>query len=358
MTAWFAYPRRMHQCPDDDQARGQEPDDAEAMRQNVGRSADDKAATEPPALADAVVDPFRKLASYRRCIQRIRATWPTFAARRRERLQQGLYDAPVEKIAENILEDLFTTVLDWSLADVNLQVGRADVVLSALGIKQLVLEVKRPGSLIWRRGAVEAALDQARRYAASQRVGAVAVSDATMLYAADVVDGGLRDRVLVTLDTEQAPDELWWVSVHGIYRRCPGVAAALDMAPNRDSSGGGVVGAGVVLHPKYALGMQCFAYVGTADNARSWKLPYLLADGAPDAKRLPKAIQCILSNYRGAKVDIPRTAVADVLVRLGIAAKQLRKMPCQNASTADAYVEAHEALQQLNRLSDVACCTA
>lgn len=313
----------------------------------------------PSARADAVAaNSFRGLASYRRCVERIRASWPTFAARRRERLQQGLFDAPVEKIAENILEDLFTTVLDWSLADVNLQVGRADVVLSALGIKRLVLEVKRPGSLIWRRGAVEAALDQARRYAASQRVGAVAVSDATMLYAADVVDGGLRDRVLLTLDGEQAPDDLWWVSVHGIYRPCSNVATELDTVPTHDSSGVSVIDPGTVLHPKYSLGMQCFAYVGAADNARTWKLPFLLADGTPDAKRLPKAIQCILSNYRGARVDIPRAAVGDVLVRLGIAAARLRKMPCQNASTADAYVEAHQALEQLNRLSDVACCSA
>ena len=254
-------------------------------------------------------------------------------------------------------EDLFTTVLDWSLADVNLQVGRADVVLSALGIKRLVLEVKRPGALIWRRGAVEAALDQARRYAASQRVGAVAVSDANMLYAADVVDGGLRDRVLVTLDTEEAPEELWWVSIHGIYRPCSGVVVGLDPVPSPDSTGVSVTDAGAaLLHPKYKLTMRCFAYVGAADNTHTWKLPYLLADGTPDARRLPKAIQCILSNYRGAKVEIPRTAVGDVLVRLGSAAAMLRKMPCQTASAADAYVEAHQALEQLNRLADVGCC--
>ncbi len=185
-----------------------------------------------------------------------------------------------------------------------------------------------------------------------------AVSDATMLYAADVVDGGLRDRVLLTLDHEQAPDDLWWVSVHGIYRPCSNVATGLDTLPTHDSSVASAIDRGAMLHPKYALGMQCFAYIGAANNPRTWKLPFRLADGAPDAKRLPKAIQCILSNYRGSKVDIPRAAVGDVLVRLGIAAKELRKMPCQNASTADAYVEAHQALEQLNRLSDVTCCNA
>ena len=80
-----------------------------------------------PPISDAGADEpsFKQLASYRHCLARMQAAWPEFASRRRERLQQGLFDAPVEKIAENIVEDLFTTVLDWSLSDVNLQVGRA-----------------------------------------------------------------------------------------------------------------------------------------------------------------------------------------------------------------------------------------
>jgi len=49
-----------------------------------------------------------------------------------------------------------------------------------------------------------------------------------------------------------------------------------------------------------------------------------LADGiTPDRMRLPEAIQCILSNYRGAQVDIPEADVGDVMVRLGIAATML-----------------------------------
>jgi hypothetical protein len=297
-----------------------------------------------------------RLASYRRCLERIEASWPAFAERRHLRLRQGLFDSPVEKVAENIIEDLFTTVLDWSLDDVNLQVGRADVVLSELGIKRLVLEVKRPGSLVWHRQAVEAALDQARRYADAQRVGAVAVSDGHMLYAADIVGGGLHDRVLVALDVKEAPAEPWWVSVHGIYRPCPSattdLARALDMVPVPVSE----VPAEGLLHPKYHLPLRCFAYVGAADNVHTWKLPYLLETGAPDTKRLPKAIQSILSNYRGVKVEIPREAVGDVLVRLAVAAAALRKLPCQCAEPSPAYAEAHQALEQLHRLTDVGCC--
>lgn len=299
------------------------------------------------------------LSSYRHCVERIRGTWPAFAARRSQRLRQGLYDAPVEKVAENILEDLLVDVLDWSLADVNLQIGRADVVLSALGIKRLVLEVKRPGTLTWNRPAVEEALDQARRYATTQRVGAVAVSDGALLYAADVTTSGLRPRVLVALDTGQAPEELWWISVHGIYRPCPvpNVGALAPTADSPEPAEPASDGA-ALLHAKYHLPARCFAYVEAADDPRRWKLPYLTLAGAPDTKRLPKAIQAILSNYRGARVDIPRETVGDVLVRLAVAAAMLRKLPCQCNRAADAYVEAHLALEQLSRLTDVGCCVS
>lgn len=300
---------------------------------------------------------YTQLASYRRCSERITHSWPAFVTQRSERMRQGLFGAPVEKVAENILEDLFTKVLDWNLADVNLQVGRADIVLSELGIKRLVLEVKRPGSLAWHRPAVAAALDQALGYAADQKVAAVAVSDGAMLYAADVAHGGLRDRLFINLDDAEPPLELWWLSVHGIYRPCPAPKLVLPDSPSERN--GGVASVAVddeILQPKYHLPARCFAYVGLAGQPSTWKLPYLLADGSPDLKRLPKAIAAILSNYRGTKVSIPRDAVADVLVRLGKAAVSVRKMPCQTPGTAEVYSEAHEALDQLGRLSDVGCC--
>ena len=53
---------------------------------------------------------------------------------------------------------------------------------------------------------------------------------------------------------------------------------------------------------------------------------------------------------------MPREAVADVLVRLGRSAAGLGKMPCQCNPAAEVYSEAHEALDQLGRLSEVGCC--
>jgi hypothetical protein len=302
---------------------------------------------------------YRQLASYRRCTARIETAWPMFAARRSQRLRQGLFDAPVEKVAENIVEDLLTTVLDWSLDDVNLQIGRADVVLSDNGYKRLVLEVKRPGTLIWHRQAIQAALDQALRYATAQNVSAVAVSDGNMLYAADTVAGGrMNDRALAALDTNVPPLDLWWISIHGIYRPCLTVTSDLTWpAANTaiQAQGGAVEG---LRDHKYHLPSRCFGYVGDPGNVETWKLPYLLETGSPDTKRLPKAIQSLYSNYRGAQVKtIPREAVPDVLVRLAIAAATLRKLPCQCADPTPAYVQAHHALEQFGRLADVGCCS-
>jgi hypothetical protein len=116
------------------------------------------------------------LASHRHCAERIQAGWCDFLSKRDERLQQQqrLGEA-CEKVAENILEDLFTNVLDWPLVDFNNQVEHADIVLTDHGIKRLVVEVKRPGSLAWNRRAVESALAQVMRYADEQKIKAVAL---------------------------------------------------------------------------------------------------------------------------------------------------------------------------------------
>ena len=96
-------------------------------------------------------------------------------------------------------------MLDWPLSDLNNQVDRADILLTDHGIKRLIVEVKRPGSLAWNRRAVEGALEQAMRYASEQKVRSVAISDGVMLYAADLAPGGVRDRLFVSLDRIEPP---------------------------------------------------------------------------------------------------------------------------------------------------------
>ena len=130
-------------------------------------------------------------------------------------------------------------MLDWSLEDVNLQIDRADVVLSDNGYKRLVLEVKRPGYLSWHRRAIHAALDQAVGYAHAQNVAAVAVSDGNMLYAADVVTGGgMTDRALVTpwsnlaaCQISGAVRESRWRRSAGLRRPAPLRAWATSLVP-------------------------------------------------------------------------------------------------------------------------------
>ena len=282
-----------------------------------------------------MTDAVKELASYRRCTERVHQNWPRFLEQRRERLaQQERHGIAAEKVAENILEDLFTVVLDWTLSDLNNQVDYADLLLTRLGVKYLIVEVKRPGALAWNRRAVEAALDQAQRFAHEQKVKCIGVSDGFMLYAADIQHGELRDRVFASLLSEQPQEALWWLSVHGVYRECPepheaGVHALPETAEEVRSLSG--FASDSLVHPKYKIPARCFAYVSNANDPGTWKLPYRLVDGNVDLKRLPKAIQCIITNYRGAKVSgIPERDIPDVLVRLARAAISVGKMPDQS----------------------------
>ncbi len=283
---------------------------------------------------------------------RLAATWPSFLELRQSRLAE--MERPgggAERVAELIVADLFTHALDWGVADLNHQVGYADLLLTRLGIKYLVVETKRPGALAWHAAAVEAALEQATRYAAAQGVRAVAVSDGHLLYAADLADGGRRGRAFVHLDAPQAPDELWWLSLHGIYRPVdppPAPGSLLSRQPADAGPSGEPDDA--LMHPKYGLPARCFAYVGDPLRPASWHLPFRLVDGCADAKRLPKAIQAILTNYRGATVgSVPERAIPAVLERLAQGARELGHMPDQRPDTAEAYQLLHDALLQIER---------
>jgi len=297
--------------------------------------------------------PYQNLAAYKRFEAHLTANWSAFHTQRGERLKQhGRFGGAAEHVAEDIVEDLFTIALDWHLGDINNQVDFADIVVTRLGIKHCVIETKRPGSLAWHKSAVHSALEQARRYADEQKVRCIAVSDGVTFYAANVEEGGLHDRVLVSLESKIPPLDLWWLSEHGIYRQRTGPDGKplellkrappdqnhkTDESPSHES----------LLHPKYHLPSRCFAYVGNANRPATWKLPYLLEDGSIDTKRLPKAIQVILSNYRGASLSsVPEEAIPDVLCRLADAAEQLGKMPRQGP-TAEVYEMLGRALEQV-----------
>jgi hypothetical protein len=128
------------------------------------------------------------------------------------------------------------------------------------------------------------------------------------------------------------------------------------MLPAAAGAAAGVVGAaeGELLDSKYHLPARCFAYVGDASRPNTWHLPYRVADGSVDGRRLPKAIDAILSNYRGGHVtSIPERAIPDVLVCLARAAHELGRMPGQAPETAPTYVALAHALDQLGRQGEV-----
>ena len=126
----------------------------------------------------------------------------------------------------------------------------------------------------------------------------------------------------------------------------PAVGADADHAL-RPAAGGDAAGAEALLHPKYKLPAQCFAYAPDAGRPATWKLPYRLASGDIDAKRLPKAIEAMLSNYRGAKVEIPEADAKGVLLRLAQAAEAEGHMPPPAIAPAPVYRQLALVLEQL-----------
>ena len=161
---------------------------------------------------------FEGLLGYNVCALRIEAAWPEFVAGRTKRLKSHPASAPLAKVTELILEDLLTNVLDWPLGSLTPQVSGNGFALSDRGTTSLIVAVEHAGALVWNRQAVAAALNQAAAYARKHGVGCVAVTDGVMLYAADLVGSRLRDRLFVSLSSSEAPYELWWLSVHGIWR--------------------------------------------------------------------------------------------------------------------------------------------
>ena len=295
---------------------------------------------------------FDNLAVYKRFTEHINSNWEAFLSKRAERLRQkDRYGDAAEKVTENITEDLLTIGLDWNVGDINNQVGYADLLVTRLGVKHLIIETKRHGALAWSERAVYAALEQARCYADEQKVKCIGVTDGVMFYAADIEAGGLKDRIFVSLEQNVPPLDLWWISEHGIYRPCTdSKCEPLNLlqsqtkedlravCPDTDSQ---------LLHQKYKIPSQCFAYVGDANNPKTWKLPYLQADGNVDINRLPKAIQAILSNYRGARVLVVPESTPNILIRLEEAAERVGKMPHQGGKTAPAYEMLAGAIDQI-----------
>lgn len=297
-------------------------------------------------------EPIEGLSSYRQTRERIHANWPAFLERRASRLQaHPLIGEPTEEITIAILEDLFTNVLDWPLGEVNHEVGHADIVLTDHGIRWLIVEAKRPRWLARNGKALEAARRQATGYALDQKVHRIAVSDAVVLYAADLDAAGPADRLFVSLDDPEPPDALWWLAIQGIWRDCPASPLLEPAGLAADSPGGAELaadGPSLRLHPKYQRPAFCFAYVGDPGDTASWKLPYRLADGSVDRRRLPKAIGAILSNYRGEKVGgIPEQAIPGVLKRLGRAAVECGRLTPEATPSSDVYRQLRQALEQL-----------
>jgi hypothetical protein len=306
------------------------------------------------------MDPFpehlSKLAQFRNFISHAETAWPAFQALRAERLTQAQRNGgAAEKVAEDILGDFFTTALDWGISDLNHQVGRADIILTRSGIKRLLIEAKRPGLLNGENRIFWDAREQAHRYADEQHVRTIAVSDGNVFHAFDIVNGGLEERVQLRLDSTEFQPDSWWVSKEGVDRPAE-ILMQREFANEENidvTVPPGEIGE-VLLHKKYKVPANCFAYVPDASDPSTWKLPCWKVYGEEvDTVRLSGAIRAVVTNYRGAHATVPEESVSDVLVRLGKAASKARKLPGQDPNPKDSYRQLYQVLDQFGRLGDL-----
>lgn len=98
---------------------------------------------------------YRELATYKAHALRLAEHWSAFLAQREDMLAQARrFGAVPEKATETIIGTLLTEILDWTIHDLNWQLGYADLVVTRNYCKHLLVETKRPGALRTNREAI------------------------------------------------------------------------------------------------------------------------------------------------------------------------------------------------------------
>lgn len=287
--------------------------------------------------------------------ERINNNWPLFLSKRNDFLvQKERYGNAPEKVTENILHILFTEVLDWNVGDINYQIEFADIEITKLGIKRIVIEAKRPGRISWNEFQIEKHINQALKYASTQKVSTIAISDGSKLYVLNVEGGSTTPRLFISLENEKPHPDLYYISVNGIDKK-----KNIDIR-FKDNKKENLIKDiekeinDALLNTQYKLPARCFAYIGDPNKPSTWKLPYLLEDGSVNVKRLPGAVQCVVTNFRGLQVKtIPEKDIPNVILKLAKATKSVGKLDPKNPKMADCYRQLYNAVVQLGYLDKV-----
>ena len=146
--------------------------------------------------------------------------WSDFLSKRAEHFAQSIRrGAALEKNTEGIIDEFLMVVLRWEQAQIEYQVGKADISLVSNHITRMIIETKRPG-LLSNPKIFKKALEQAYGYAHKRRVTNVAVSDGIVFYAESTIDNVPVGRAQVSLTQRSVPDPemLFLISPDGIYR--------------------------------------------------------------------------------------------------------------------------------------------
>ena len=294
-------------------------------------------------------------AKYKRFIDDINSNWSSFVKKRNDLLiQQKRYGKISEKATLKILNVLFTEILDWDIKDINDEVDYADIVITKLGIKRIIIEAKRPYGISWNEFQIEKHIDQANRYASEQKVNIIAISDGKYLLVFNVDEGSRDPRILIDLESDEPNCDLYYISVNGVdkkkntnvnWENIKNPKLIKNIEKEIDSE---------LINKTYKLPSRCFAYVGDPNKPSTWKLPYLSLDGSVNIKRLPGAVECVVTNFRGLQIKtIPEENINEVLIKLAKASKSVGKLNPNNPKMANCYKQLYKAIDQIGALDKI-----
>ncbi len=295
-------------------------------------------------------------AKYKKFIERLNTNWSLFIQKRKALLsQQERFGKAPEKITENIIFHLFTEVLDWDIKDINYQIDYADIEITKLGVKRILIEAKRPGGISWNMKQIEKHIAQALRYAYKQKVSIIGISDGNKLYMLNVKGGLTEPRIFISLDEDLPHEDLYYISVNGVDKEkninIDFKNSKKEVLGKYDSTD---TNSDELLNKQYKLPARCFAYVGDPNNPYTWKLPYLSLDGSVNVARLPGAIGCVVTNFRGLQVKtIPEKEIPQVIIKLAKATKSVGKLNPDNPKMANCYKQLYNAVDQMGGLDKI-----
>lgn len=258
----------------------------------------------------------------------IQTEWSTFRERYKKIVSEYERGSRLhEKDIEIIFHSLAEGPLGYEIEQLSTQREYADYALVDRGLKLAIVEIKsfRAFASKQEQSQLESALIQAARYAHRHRTPHLMAFDGVILTLAELegVQDVIKVHIQVNIEADEPPGNLFYFTHYGLF--CHPTEELLTLPYDADEDAElKKTHHGVKLH------YSCFAHVGDIRDKGTWRAPYRNPDGSVDVKRLPHAVNYLLSpsGHRGKQASrqrIPEAATPLVALRLAKAYKEIGK---------------------------------